>query len=271
MHTEFVNFRSSRVHYRRWGTGDQLLFCFHGYGESADTFAFLEAAIGGDFTILAPDMPFHGQTEWKEGCRLEPEDLLHMLGEMAAGLPGIGGRWWLMGYSMGGRVALSLLEKVPAKIGKLILLAPDGLRLNPWYWLATQTWAGNHFFRWTMRHPGWFFSFLRIGDKWGLVNQSVYKFTVHYIGNEAARQELYTRWTTLRGFRPGRRVIRAIIRQQEIPVRLLFGRYDRIIRWESGERFRQAVGPWCRLVTLPMGHHLLQPGNGEAILALLKE
>jgi hypothetical protein len=48
---------------------------------------------------------------------------------------------------------------MPEQIEKLVLLAPDGLKVNFWYWLATQTWLGKNSFCFTMKHPGWFFVF----------------------------------------------------------------------------------------------------------------
>ncbi|HMH20481.1 MAG TPA: alpha/beta hydrolase [Puia sp.] len=270
MHTDFPHHGSSRISYSRWGTGDKLLLCFHGYGESGDSFAFLAAALGNEFTILAIDLPFHGQTEWKEGPVLLPDDLLAILSQLTAGLPGAAHRWWLLGYSMGGRVALSLAEKIPEKIEKLILVAPDGLKMNPWYWLATQNAPGRGLFRWTMKKPGWFFFILKIASALGLVNRSIYKFTFNYIADPTVREELYNRWTTMRSFRPDIPAVRSSIREQGIAVRLMYGRHDRIIRWETGEKFRKGISAGCKLVILETGHRLLQEKNAEELLALLK-
>ncbi|HWK02265.1 MAG TPA: alpha/beta hydrolase [Puia sp.] len=291
MQSFFLPFHSSRIHYLLGGTGDKLLCGFHGYGESAESWAFLEGALGEDYTILAIDLPFHGRTDWKEELYFDPETLISLIGQITAGLPGgeakgwrpDGGQsgsshpgdktgWWLMGYSMGGRIALSLLEKMPQKVQKLVLLAPDGLKVNGWYWLATQTGLGNRFFRWTIRQPGWLFFLLRLGNALKLVNRSVYKFTAHYIGDAFAREQLYARWTTMRGFRPNIRKIQALIREKEIPIRLLYGQHDRIIRPERGEKFRKGgIEAYCRLMLVPMGHQLLQARNGETILSLLKD
>lgn len=271
MTSHTILYRSSRVHYLQGGRGNRLLLCFHGYGESAATFGFLEEELGSQFTLIALDMPFHGQTDWQEGLHFTPGELLTILDQIATGLPGLEQGWWLMGYSMGGRVALSLLEKAPEKFSKLVLLAPDGLRVNPWYWLATQTSPGNLLFRWTMRKPGWFFLILRIGNALRLVNPSVYKFTVNYIGNAPFRQELYTRWTTMRDFRPDLKALKVLIRQRQVPVRLLYGRYDRIIREERGEQFRQGIEEYSMIYLLPQGHQLLQLKNLGQILSLIRE
>jgi pimeloyl-ACP methyl ester carboxylesterase len=284
MHTAYLDYGSSRIRYSRWGTGNKILLCFHGYGESADSFAFLEDVSGNEFTILAIDLPFHGKTEWREGPLFQTDDLLAILNGIIGDKTGVGGaategaategggdrKWWLLGYSMGGRVALGILERVPEKIEKLVLVCPDGLKMNGWYWLATQNAPGRGLFRWTMKNPGWFFFFLKAADQFRLVNRSVYKFTVNYIGDPGVREELYRRWTVLRKFRPDIPAIQALIRRLRIPVRLLYGRYDRIIRWETGAKFSREAGTDCRLVILETGHSLLREKNGDILLELIK-
>jgi len=266
----FITFGSSRIHYCRWGTGSKLLLCLHGYGETAATFGFLEESLGQTFTMLAIDLPFHGATDWKEGLFLAPSDLLSLIRQLAAAVAGDDRPWWILGYSMGGRVALQILELAPEKIARLVLLAPDGLHRNPWYRLATRTRAGNSLFRWTMRHPRWFFAVLRLGNTLNLFNPSVYKFAAYYIGDPQVRQDLYTRWTTLRGFRPYLPRIQQIIRDRQLPVRILYGRFDRIIRKDNGEKFRAGgIGDHCQITILPAGHQLLQPANQSAILQAL--
>jgi pimeloyl-ACP methyl ester carboxylesterase len=267
---DLIPFRSSHLHYYHWGRGDKLLLCFHGYGESAASFAFLAEALGSEFTILAIDLPFHGRTDWKETLPFTVDQLISIIDTLLADAPPET-PWYLMGYSMGGRVALSLLEKVPERIKKLVLLAPDGLRLNPWYWLATQTAPGRLLFKWTMSHPGWFFFILRAGNTLKLVNPSIYKFVANYIGNWQIRQDLYIRWTALRRFRPGMRAVKAIIHQRQLPIRILYGRFDRIIRVERGEQFRKGIATYCQLIVLPAGHQLLQINHLDVLVSLLKE
>jgi len=266
MSGHFIHFRSSRFHYYQWGEGEQILFAFHGYGESGASFGFLAEAVGRDFTIIAPDMPFHGKTEWNEAVLfLDPLDLRALMLEIASGLPGREEGWWLLGYSMGGRVALELLELEYARVERLVLMAPDGLIVNPWYWLATQTAAGNRFFQWTMKRPGWLFLLMRAGRRLGLVNPSLFKFAAHYIDDDAVRQDLYRRWTVMRGFRPPLGSIAGWIRELKIPVVLLYGSYDRIILSRRGERFLRRIGPSGRLTVLPAGHAILQPKFVEVI------
>ena len=268
MQSFFLSWRSSRVHYLKGGNGNTLLLCFHGYGESASSFAFLEEALGAKYSLLAIDLPYHGSTDWKEGLFFSPADLLAIIHEITAGWPG-DGLWDLLGYSMGGRVALSLLEESPEKVKKLMLIAPDGLTVNPWYWLATRTKGGRRLFRFTMRHPGWFFAVLKAGNALKWVNPSIFKFVVSYIGDRPVREELYTRWITMSPFRPDLPSIKRLIREKRLPVRLLYGQFDRIIRVQRGEAFRKGIGSYVRLSVLPAGHRLLHPKNLDSIVSAI--
>jgi pimeloyl-ACP methyl ester carboxylesterase len=232
----------------------------HGYGETAASFGFIGEALDAGHTLIAIDLPFHGETDWREGLSFTPAQLFEIMKNIVAGLGSATHRWGLIGYSMGGRIVLQLAENHPGSIDKLILLAPDGLKVNIWYWVATRTRVGNLLFRWTMRRPGWLFLLLRLSHALRLVNPSIYKFAVHYIDDQKVRHELYTRWTVTRKFRPEPGAFADLIRKNRIPVSLIYGRYDRIIRWERGEKFRRrGIEACCRLDLLDTGHQLLRP------------
>jgi pimeloyl-ACP methyl ester carboxylesterase len=174
-----------------------------------------------------------------------------------------------MGFSLGGRMALSLFQLIPDKIEKIILLAPDGLKVNFWYWLATQTKAGNRFFGFTMKKPGWFFGFLKVLSKLKLVNASIFKFVNYYIGDQEVRRLLYSRWTTLRKIRPNVKKIKLLIKENKTPVRLIYGKHDRIILPSVGEKFRKEIEDYCTLSIIHSGHQVLHEKHIEEILPAL--
>ena len=153
-------FKNSTIGYCRFGSGPRSAFCFHGFGEDAASFNFLAKYAGNQYTFYSIDLPFHGNTDWKEGLTFTDSDLSQILEEVLRQnnyeRQTLNHKLTLLGFSLGGRVALSLFELIPGKFEKMVLLAPDGLKINFWYWLATQTWAGNKFFHFTMKHPGWF-------------------------------------------------------------------------------------------------------------------
>ena len=279
MEKQVVIYKSSEICYYRIGTGPRLGLCFHGYGEDAASFAFLEKLAGHQYTFYAIDLPFHGQTRWKEDLNFTHTDLQQIIHDLLlANKINLQGdslqpdrKMVLMGFSLGGRVALSLYQAWPNLTERLVLMAPDGLKVNFWYWLSTRTWIGNRLFDFTMKYPGWFFLFLKVINRLGMVNASIFKFVNFYIGNKEARIQLYERWTTLRRLKPNIKRIKSFIIQNKTPVKMIYGRHDRIILPIRGEKFKEGIEAYCTLKVIASGHQVLHEKHGDEILESLKD
>ena len=266
MEQKQISYKNSQISYCRFGSGPKPAICFHGYGEDATLFSFLEKKAGNQFTFYSIDLPFHGKTEWNEGLNFTDKNLQQIIEDM---LHKDNHKLALMGFSLGGRAALSFFQANPEKVEKLVLLAPDGLKVNFWYWLATQTWLGNRFFAFTMKKPGWFFGLLKMLNKLKLVNASIFKFVNYYIGDATVRSLLYERWTTLRKLKPDLSLIKSLIKKENIPVRLIYGRHDRIILSSVGEKFKKGIEGQCTLTVIQSGHQVLNEKYAAEIVQSL--
>ncbi len=273
MDHRLLAYKDSQLSFYRFGSGPRQVVCFHGYGEEARLYSFLEKHAGNQFTFYSIDLPFHGQTKWNEGLNFTHTDLQQIIENILLEdnqQPGTGNRKLsLLGFSLGGRIALSHYQAQPESVEKLILLAPDGLVVNFWYWFSTQTWIGNKIFSFSMKYPGWFFAFLKLLNKLGLVNASVFKFVNYYIGNKEARQLLYQRWTGLRKLKPNLQRIKNFIRQHKTQTRLVYGKYDRIILPVRGEKFQKGIEEFCTVTVIASGHQVVHENHVEGILAAL--
>ena len=260
-----ISYKDSVIHYLKAGSGERLLFFFHGYGESATSFATVAEKLSDNFTIVAIDLPFHGKTGWNESQVVKPKELVDILDAIAARESKRLDKWLISGYSLGGRIALMILQLVPERINHVVLLAPDGLTINGWYRLATRSYLGNRLFRYTMKNPGWFMKFLRTANRLKVVNQSIYKFSISYLQDPGIRMDLYLRWTGLREFRPDVGKLKKIVLKENILVDLVYGRFDRIIRYQQAEKFRSGIEKQTRLTILDAGHQLFHPRTIDAI------
>jgi pimeloyl-ACP methyl ester carboxylesterase len=220
--------------------------------------------------MIAIDFPFHGKTTWNEGLSFTPDHLHEIIQLIRSESQIKSESIYLLGFSMGGRVALSLLQCIPDKIKKLVLIAPDGLKINFWYRLATQNKEGNKLFLHIIQKPGFIFNILKVANGLNLVNASIYKFISFHIHDKQVRDDLYKRWTTMRGFRPDIQKIKSIIEENKIPVRMLYGDHDRIIKFERAEKLIKGIEAYCELKVIPAGHQLLNHQNTDTIIELLK-
>ncbi len=260
-----LQYKSSTIAYHIFGSGGEVLFCFHGYGLTGESFGVLQPVLGTDYTLICIDFPFHGDTDWQQGLFFSVEDLLAIMTSLnpTSEMP-----FNLMGYSMGGRISMCLLQTHPQQIKQMALIAPDGLRFNWWQEVATHTIIGNHLFRYTMRCPAWLFATISIAVNLGLISKSVEKFAEGHINDAQARQLLYERWFAMRAFKPRLGLLRTLINQYKIPVNLLFGEFDKIITTSQGLAFKKNE-PLISVKEIRCGHQVLKAKYAVEVAGLL--
>ncbi|UYQ92482.1 alpha/beta hydrolase [Chitinophaga horti] len=262
MSSFFIPYGHSKFHAVTYGNGPELLICLHGFGENAAHFECLQSSLGDQFTLLALNMPFHGETVWQEQRTFEKEDLINIFQKI---LQHQGKqKFSLLGYSMGGRLALCIIERMAGQINHLVLIAPDGLKNNPWHMFVTQTRWGNRIFKHTTYHPAFFFRLLTLTNRLGMINQSVYKFAFHSMDKLEKRELVYTVWTALRRMMPSRKRCKVLLAKHHIPTLMMFGKYDRVIPPVLGYRFSDGTFP-CKIIVLNKGHQLLSETLGAII------
>lgn len=267
MEIRSIKYKQSNIFFHRFGEGEKILFCFHGYGEDAQSFTFLENILGKEYTLIALDLPFHGRTNWKDGLLFTGNDLVKIINLIVV-LPDQ--KITILGYSMGGRVALKLLQIVPNKIEKIILIAPDGLHHNIWHRLSTQTLVGNKLFAYTMRRPFWMFTLMKVLYRFHLFNKSIFNFVHYYLDDANSRMQLFKRWTTMRRYNANLGLLKKIIKKNKIPIQIMFGKYDRIILTKSGNKFKKNIDDFVTIKEIEAGHQLLKSKFANDIASLFR-
>lgn len=266
MQKKYLIYHHSRIEYQIFGEGDDMIVAFHGYGESAESFAVLDDFIRKKCTIIAINLPFHGNTHWEEHEPFLPETVFEIIQQINVKTEQ---PFTLLGYSMGGRIALKLYEQYPLRIKKMILIAPDGFHKNIWHWLSTQTIIGNELFKFCMHYPRPMFFLMELSFKLGIFNKSVYTFVKYYLNEKTSRLILYKRWTTLRKFYPSLTAIQKSIVKYKTNMYLLFGKYDKIIVTKRGLQFQGNVKDFVSIIEIEAGHQLLKEKYAEQIASFL--
>ncbi|AUD02260.1 alpha/beta fold hydrolase [Spirosoma pollinicola] len=224
--SEFT-FSDSRITYQTYGNGPAILLAFHGFGQSKHVFKPLERLLYKQYTIYAIDLFFHGNSHYLGNKLLTKSIWCELIGHFlqAHSIE----RFSLMGFSLGGRFALTTTECFANRLDQLILIASDGVTRNGWYQLATSTGLGRRLFRYVMRHLSMLTTFGHLLTRLGLLNRTIMRFAEISLGTPAQRALVYRSWTQFRLIRPNLAVIAQSLNDHAVPVRFFMGAYDRII------------------------------------------
>ena len=100
------------------GSGPTLVL-LHGWGLNLRVWDGLAAALQDRFRIVALDLPGHGRSEWVP----ERSSLEEQAAQIREAVSSITGSFFLLGWSLGGQIALRLAAARPAGLHRLVLIA----------------------------------------------------------------------------------------------------------------------------------------------------
>jgi pimeloyl-ACP methyl ester carboxylesterase len=270
----YLQFENLELEYLTYGTGEKILFAFHGFGLHASDFEVFEKVFGRHYTMYCFNLFHHGESVYPEE-RIEKNTFTkHEFREMFSAfidqLPVE--KVSVMGYSLGGKIALMFPEIFPEKTESVWLFAPDGIKKNIWYYLATNTWLGRHAYKYFLEHPELFFAMVHGLEKTGVINEKLKKFALNNLTEKEQRDLVYRVWLTFKDTNPNMRLCIQNIRRWNIPVYQFFGKNDKVIKPKLGDWLSKKIGQEDRFHILPMGHRLLNTKTAEYIeeLGVLK-
>ena len=258
------------IEYFVYGKGHKILLAFHGFNNDAEDFKVFEKTFGNEYTIVAVNLFFHGKSHAKNHLvekGFSIYDLKNLFDEIADLFRAE--KYSLMGYSLGGRIVLKLIEIYPEKIENIFLLAPDGIRISFMYRFLTQTFQGNKLLKRVVDNPSIFFALAWFLRKTGLLGEKKYQFTLGNYDSKTKRQKVYLVWMILRKIISKKSEIKIKIRKYNLPVSLFFGEYDLIIPPSIGKKFHKGMEKYMTLHILKSGHKLLKEDTVKEIYSRL--
>lgn len=254
----FLSHGNHQLRCLKMGQGKKVILAFHGFGEEAISFEPLAKMLTKDYTVIAFDFPGKSSDLWigknKPDCKIMSYFIHRICEEFKVE------KITLMGYSMGARPALCLMGYLSEKVEKLVLLAPDGLKRNIWYYLATHNFYGRLLLKQILKQPEKWMKYLEKLVNLNLVNKRWQQLAMNTLKDVDAREKIFVDWSFTRNFIPNKRFIIKKIRKKKIPLLLFMGAKDLIFPPEEGKQFIQGL-PFAELHVLECGHHIMRDGN----------
>jgi pimeloyl-ACP methyl ester carboxylesterase len=264
MESVFFEHAKGKVHALRFGHGPRLLVALHGFGDRARMFAVLEDALNELYTVVALDLPFHGQTTWNDQT-FSKEDLVSIIRQVMQreGKD----RLSMMAFSFGGRITLALLPEFEPHLDKLYLLSPDGINTQGMSLAVRIPMPVRRGLYKALERPDWFLKIVSTGRKMGVVPPLIN----HFLASNLTRPERFRRtfgcWLALNSFYLRRRKIKALWKAHNLPIDIYFGNNDEMIRLKTLRAMTEGL-PNVRLFVIEdAGHRVVNEELMEHLIS----
>ena len=240
---------------------EKWIIAFYGYGQQAEVFAPLAEKLKGKYNLLVIDLPLDLQEAAIEKkafiAFLDELTTLHQINKISG-----------LSYSMGSRFNLVMAEYRPDLIDKLILVAPDGIRMRLWNRFSTSTILGNRIFRHLVVSKNAYANCIRFLYRLKLMPKSMYAFSKWHMRDPECRNKVYNAWMNMKKMIPDLGTIRKNQASYSFDIIAFFGVSDSIINHACRKKLARHI-PSAKIVTLNKGHNLLDEELFDTIAELL--
>lgn len=252
-------YQSLKVAYVQIGDGMETYFAFHGFGRKQEDFEIFQTRLKPNQRIISFSLFAHGESYFpQERIPHEPltaeewKSIIQALMDFFQVK-----KIHLLGYSMGGRVCLMTLQLMPKKIGRVLLLAPDGLKINLLYRFASGTTIGRKIYRYIIDNPSFLFRIAKGLNKIGLLNDKLHRFVHVHLDTREKRWQVHDAWLFYKNMFPDLQGLAKIIREREDSFLMIFGKYDSVITPALGNKFSKMIGNDSHIRIVDAGHRLM--------------
>jgi pimeloyl-ACP methyl ester carboxylesterase len=267
--SSFISYKEFHWEYETYGSGEEILLAFHGFGNHSSDFKVFEPSLGKKYKIISFNLPYHGNSRIDEGAAnktISKEDLKELFAGFLKSQHIT--RFSLMGYSLGGKIALQLIEFFPEHINTVFLFAPDGIRNNWSNGFVTRSTIGKGLYARIITDPSRFFRFVKMLKDMNLIHGKLSDFLHNSLDTREKRQQVWDVWICFRDIKPNIPNVRRIINEYNIRLHLFFGKYDRIIPPSIGETFVKSLKDKNSLHVVEMGHVMIKEKMNDYLLEI---
>lgn len=257
-----VKMPNGQLVYTKFGSGDKILLAFHGFGQNKNIFKSWEQHLGEKYTIYAFDLFYHGESSKDYGSLKKEEWKQYMVQFLQQ--ENIQ-QFSILGYSLGGRFAISAALSFPEKTQELILIATDGIFKTIWFKLAT-TPIIRMIWKYLMYNPDKLEKWISFAERIKIIDKYIADFVRKEMGTPENRKRVYISWNHFKSLGYSKRQLIKAFNIHSFKRRIILGSKDHIIKTEDILPIIHKMGRF-KVDILEKKHHQLL---GEDVVLLLK-
>ena len=247
------------------GPRDRAVIAFHGFARPLEDLLIWQDRWPQPVRLIAIHLPHHGASgpvdaALPSDAAIPPATLLDLIQRIAKREGCDPTDMDLVGYSIGGRIALTVLVEAPQIWDRVVLMAPDGLRKAPLYDLTVHTLVGRWLWRSLDRAAPLVNAVLKRLNRWGVVPKHLVQFALFHTETKAMRDMVWHGWRAHRLCWPSTARVAAVLEAGQMGrVDFCFGSKDRVIPESNADRLkRQLHVPSVHFHRIHSGHGMLR-------------
>lgn|ERR1019366_7692949 len=270
--THTVSYKDFVFEYKLFGSGSEYLLAFHGFGRESDDFKIFEKTLGEKYTIVAINLYHHGNSMYPNERMFENQitkkEFIAHIEQLLTQLKI--DRFSIMGYSLGGRVALTCVQFFYKRINRIILIAPDGLKISYSNNFITGTTIGKNFIKWLVKNPEKFFNGVNKLHRYKILNNRLRRMINFHFETHEKRVLLRNVISSFKNIVPNLNQITRHINKYHIEIVMIFGQHDFIIPIKLGKRFLKKIKSKKEMHIIDASHNILTENASKTLSELIK-
>ncbi|MEN0003371.1 MAG: alpha/beta hydrolase [Bacteroidota bacterium] len=251
----FALSEKKQFYLRQYGVGERLLIALHGFGEQGSAFAQMPELMAQRYTLVAIDLPFHGQTKWIADA-YQPADIISCIQHILSSLSFK--KFDCIAHSLGGRIALACSAELDGTMERLYLLAPDGVDNAYGLWTERLPFFLRKAIAKRLDRPAWILQLSARLYQWKWIDRFSYRYLQHHLATADNRKRMISTWLSMEYFKLTKQAIIHLLQEASFSTLIFLGKRDTINTGKFSQGIAKQVDA-VDVILLNAGHALIQP------------
>ncbi len=260
------------LHYYKFGTGEEHMLCFHGFGMHGKQFRELESELGNKYTFWGFDLFFHKATKLKDQSLenvkigLTKRTLASLIIEFC-NTHKIN-RFSVIGYSMGTHYATTIAEELPEMINEYIIAAPSSIKPGNIVRFFSRSKLGNKILEKVSLSKDAMVNLLTICKRARLIDDEGHGILLKEIKTYELRFNFYATLTYLRFLITDEAKLISALNNHPVRSIFIFGQRDKSYPLSIGKTFLSQIKN-AEILNLNEGHEMINKHFAKVLGDLL--
>lgn len=254
---KIVRQNALQLEYFVFGQGDETIICFHGHGRSTFDFEFLAQE---NRRVISIHLFFHGNSLFPinriEKEPLKTNEFIELFKLILSKEKVI--QFHLLAFSQGGRFTLCLTPFFGQQIESLTLIAPDGMDNYSFYNWSSRQGLARKLFTYLEKKPHKVIRYSNLATKLKLMRPKVKTFVHEFASNPDTFRNASLTWRAFRLMLPDYDAISRTLKENDIPLLIIMGKFDQVIRPKQAYQFAEKLGIKECVVEIENGHNFFK-------------